>query len=343
MTSPYSSLPPEAFWRSAVADCAPLDPGALYRPRFSLTRETRVATAGSCFAQHVGRALRAAGCRVIDTEALPAAIPQAVAERFGYGLFSARYGNIYTVRQLVQLTEEALGKAAPADPVWERDGAFFDAQRPSVEPEGLPDADLVMAHRAAHLACVQRAFKRAEVFVFTLGLTETWRHTPSGTVYPTAPGTLAGRFDPAVHSLHIQDVIEVIEDFTRFRALMKAMNPGVRFLLTVSPVPLTATASGQHVEVANAASKATLRAACAALTARHSDIDYFPSYEVITSAKSRGAYFAPNLRSVSPQGVAAAMGLFLAAHGLTAAPIRRAATDARDAACEDALLEAFGQ
>ena len=163
-------------------------------------------------------------------------------------------------------------------------------------------------------------FREADVFVFTFGLTEAWIHRASGTVYPTAPGTIAGDFDPATFAFHNFDALEVLADFEAFRAALQAINPGVRFLVTVSPVPLTATATGEHVEVATCYSKAVLRAACGMLVARHPDIDYFPSFEIITSQNARGAYYEPNGRSVSSAGVETAMGFFLRAHG---SPTRR--------------------
>lgn len=43
----------------------------MFRPRFGIDADTRVATSGSCFPQHVGRALRAAGVNVIDAEPVP--------------------------------------------------------------------------------------------------------------------------------------------------------------------------------------------------------------------------------------------------------------------------------
>lgn len=356
MASPYEGLPPRAYWRSGVAERAPLDPGELYAPRFPITRKTRVMTAGSCFAQHVGRALCGAGFKVIDAEPVPEAMPEAVAQRFGYRLFSARYANIYTARQLLQLLREVEDGAAPAEPVWERDGRYFDSQRPSVEPEGLDSAELVLSHRAGHLAAVRSAVRSADLFVFTFGLTEAWLHRESGTIFPTAPGTIAGRFDPERYVFHNFDALEVLADFEAFRERMKAINPEIRFLVTVSPVPLTATASGQHVEVATAYSKAVLRAVCGMLVARHADVDYFPSYEVITSQSARGIYYQANQRSVTPTGVAAAMRLFLGAHGVGEKPskerdalreARRAKrakrAEAADEVCEEALLEAFAQ
>ena len=350
--SPYAGLHPRAYWRTGVTERAEGDLGELYQPRFPVTREMRIMTAGSCFAQHVGRALRRAKFKVIDAEPVDRHIPDAVAERFGYRQYSARYGNLYTSRQLRQLLAESLGRLSPALPVWRRGERFFDAQRPGVEPEGHASEELVLAHRAAHLACVREAVRQADLFVFTFGLTEAWVHAETGTVYPTAPGTIAGAFDPEVFAFQNFTVTDVLADFEAARRRLKRINPEMRFLVTVSPVPLTATATGWHVEVATCYSKAVLRAACGMLVDRHDDVDYFPSFEIITSQSAGGRFYEDNLRSVTAEGVATAMGTFLGAHGVDAeapppAPEgrrrRRASTSAEDVACEEALLEAFSR
>lgn len=333
--SPYTGLARRAYWRTGVAGRDQFDPGALFQPRFPVNRDMRVVTAGSCFAQHVGRTLREAGFNVLDAEPLPR-VSDAVAHRFGYRLYSARYGNIYTARQLAQLFEEAEGRFSPADPVWQRADRFHDAQRPNVEPEGLDSPEQVLEHRRAHLASVSEVFRQADLFVFTFGLTEAWVDRATGTVYPTAPGTIAGSYDPEVHAFKNYDVFEILADFERFREQLRAVNPGVRFLVTVSPVPLAATASGGHVEVATAYSKAVLRAVCGMLTARHEDIDYFPSYETITSQNARGAYYEQDGRSVSKLGVHTAMGLFMRAHGVELAPLAAEAGKASPATGDQA-------
>jgi len=278
MTSPYKNIGAESFWRSAVAERSALDPGNLYTPKFPVTRDMRIVTAGSCFAQHVGRALTVAGFNVQDAEPFPTTVGDAFAHRFGYGLYSARYGNIYTTRQLLQLINEMRGSFQPDEPVWERDGRFFDAMRPSVEPGGLDSPETVMAHRALHIANVRRAFRKCDLLVFTFGLTEAWVHNDSGTVYPTAPGTIAGTFDPQVYGFQNFGFEEILADFESVMKILRKRSPGIRFLVTTSPVPLTATATGRHVEVANCNSKSTLRAVCGALYDRHPDVDYFPSY-----------------------------------------------------------------
>jgi hypothetical protein len=130
----------------------------------------------------------------------------------------------------------------------------------------------------------------------------------------------------------------------------------MKFLVTVSPVPLTATATGAHVEVATAYSKAVLRAVAGQVSDQAQNVDYFPSYEIITSPNNRGVYFEANKRSVSNLGVETAMSLFLKAHCAGAsAPTPTAGKDTskrRDVAqddneasadliCEDELLDAF--
>lgn len=353
--SPYSDLESRAFWRSAVTEREPLDPGDVYRAKFPITRDMRIATAGSCFAQHVGRALKTSGFNVIDTEPMPLKVDLPLAQRYGYELYSARYGNIYTTRQLVQLVNEARGKFAPAHPVWERNGRYFDALRPNVEPDGLDSPEMVMAHREKHLNNVRKAFFRCDLMVFTFGLTEAWIDRESDTVYPTAPGTIAGSFDPETFAFKNFSYEEIKRDFEVFAAIMRSRNTNMKFLITTSPVPLTATASGQHVEVATCYSKSVLRAVCGALAADNDDIDYFPSYEIITSSNTRGVYYEANKRSVSRLGVQTAMKTFLAAHGVedspAPAPARKSggsrpagpAKARADDVCEEALLEAFSR
>lgn len=357
MTSPYRDLPERAFWSSGVAGRAPLDPGDLYRPGHIIPRRARFVTAGSCFAQHIGRALRGTGLEVLDVEPLPDGIPQQAAAQFGYRLYSARYGNIYTVRHMLQLLREAFGNWTPEHPVWEKDGRFYDAMRPSVEPMGLPSAETVLAHRTEHLRAVKSLFSNLDVFVFTLGLTEAWVDRKSGTVYPTCPGTIAGTFAPDIYAFHNFKFTEIRDDFLKLRGLIKKRNPKARFVLTVSPVPLTATVSGAHVEVATCYSKSVLRAVAGGLSDRLTDVDYFPSFEVITSQAARGAYYEPNQRSVSMAGVNTAMALFMKAHDLQYSPRRARALREKKAVrqtivtgskteeeiCEDALLQVFAK
>jgi hypothetical protein len=352
--SPYERLPPRAFWRSGVAEQSLTGIADLYRKKFAITPAAKIAAAGSCFAQHISRHLRLHGYSVMDVEPPPPGLTSEMARRFGYTLYSARYGNIYVVRHLLQLLQEAYGHFEPGDWIWERQGRYFDALRPAVEPNGLDSPEEVKLHRKQHLARVRRLFDTAEVFVFTFGLTETWIHAPSGTVYPTAPGTVAGAFDSNLHLFKNFIFDEIYSDFMRVRQLLQSLRPDMRFILTVSPVPLTATASDQHVLSATLYSKSVLRAVAGQLEKEYADIDYFPSYELIASHFSRGRFFEANLRSVNEAGIQTAMDIFLREHGVESAalpgkdqnasdPLVMDADEEDDVVCEQRLLESFAR
>jgi hypothetical protein len=192
------------------------------------------------------------------------------------------------------------------------------------------------------------------LFVFTLGLTEAWEATADGTIYPTAPGTVAGTFDPKKYRFHNFRYREIEADLEQFWQKLRSVNPTVRMLLTVSPVPLTATASNDHVLVATTQSKSTLRAIAGDFAAAYEDINYFPSYELIATHPVRGMFFNPDLRNVNDAGVDYVMTHFFRgtpkpgakpAEPVVAAPPANGAKptgeDDLDLICEEGLLEQF--
>jgi hypothetical protein len=301
--NPYKTQPQKAFWRPAVAEPHYADLKDLWVP-FDLKRADRVATAGSCFAQHIGNNLAKRGANYMDMEPTPPMFNDtAEARQWGFGVFSCRYGNIYTTRQLVQLFDEAFEKRAPVEQVWEKDGRFFDALRPSVDPVGQDSVESVLALRKKHLAAVRRMFETLDLFVFTMGLTEGWESIEDGTMFPMAPGTIAGSYDPAKYQFRNLRHSEILQDMKDFRDRLLSINPSSRTLLTVSPVPLTATATDDHVLPATVYSKSVLRGVAGEMSEDFEDFTYFPSYEIISSHPSGGMFFNPDQRTVNTFGV----------------------------------------
>ena len=349
--SPYAELPPRSFWKTGVAHSKPGNIRDLYRRKFEISPTDRIATAGSCFAQHITGKLRASGYAVMDMEPAPPWLPEQVTLAHGYGQFSARYGNIYTTRQLLQLAREAYGEFTPSQTVWERKGRYHDAQRPSVDPRGVDTADEVLALRLEHLTQVRRMFSAMDVFIFTLGLTEAWTNANGDTVYPTAPGTVAGTYVEQDYAFHNFTAAQVKSDLQAFLDLVSAHNPDFRVILTVSPVPLTATASDQHILAASIHSKSILRAVAGEMAQGSDNIDYFPSYELIASHVSRGALHEENLRNVNADGVASAMQMFFSQHPVFDKHGARAFGEAKlvpedeesEVRCDEELLEAFAK
>jgi len=341
----YSNLDPSAFWRHGVADCSPFALENIYKKKWVIRPDWKIGTAGSCFAQHIARYMRQNGYNVLDVEPAPKGLVPDKHNAFGYGMYSARYGNIYTVRQLLDLLQEAFVDE-PIDPViWEKEGRFYDAIRPNVMPGGYESPEAVRADRAHHLERVRKLFLSVDMFVFTLGLTESWVHKETGRVVPVAPGVIAGQDRIDDYAFENFGFGTLIGDFRKvMRLLREVRGRGLYYLLTVSPVPLTATASGKHVLPATVQSKSTLRAVAGELSDTLYGVDYFPSFEIVTNPAARGTFFAANLRSVTPQGVDMVMKNFFAEHpAKTAAPPTSATgtATAQEVQCEEVLLEAF--
>lgn len=364
MTHPYSDLPELAFWAPSVASRHMLDIEGLWSSPFPITPATKIVTYGSCFAQHFSRALIARGYRWLNAEPAPAALGEHVAKRFNYGTFSSRTGNIYTASLLRQWTEWAVGAAEPPEVYWEKDGRIFDPFRPSIEPNGFGSVAEMLKSRQTTIAAFGVSLRTCNLFVFTLGLTESWWDAELGCEYAVCPGTQAGRFDPSRHLFRNQSPDFVEENLTKAIELMRAARSGkMPVLLTVSPVPLAATATGKHVLVATIESKSILRAAAGQVAATLTDVSYFPSYEIISSPPFRGTFFEPNLRSVNRHGVDHVMRTFFSGVSSTDpvasvqkvaetvdAAVASTASTARsdpkkapdDVECDEELLAAFG-
>jgi hypothetical protein len=307
--NPYANAPSYRRWRQAVVQTPAADVDPVINLPFTIAPTDRIVSAGSCFAQHIARHLSQNGFNYLITETAHPILSADVAESFGYGLYSARYGNIYTARQLLQLFRRVYGRYCPRDDVWEDNGRYYDPYRPAIQPGGFATLQEFELDRRQHFAAVRAAFETMDVFVFTLGLTECWVSVEDGAVYPMCPGTIAGRFDPAHHAFVNLSVAEVAADMRAFIEEVRAINPNLKVVVTVSPVPLAATAEDRHVLVSTMYSKSVLRVAAEQIC-ELPDAAYFPSYEIVTGPFARGRYFGDDLRAVTEDGVNHVMRLF---------------------------------
>jgi hypothetical protein len=143
-----------------------------------------------------------------------------------------------------------------------------------------------------------------------LGLTEAWLSTTDGAVYPIAPGVAGGSFDPQRYVFHNFSYSEVVADLSLFIDKLLLINPTIKIILTVSPVPLIATYENRHVLVSTIHSKSVLCAAAHEIENRYKNVIYFPAYDIITSPLVQGNYFNNDLRTVNSVGVGHVMRLF---------------------------------
>jgi hypothetical protein len=308
---PYQNAPDRSFWSRSVS--SGFDVRQLADHDGPLIRLGEpVASAGSCFASNLVPFLERAGFEYLRTERRHPAFSLIRPENLGYDNFSAAYGNIYTPRQLLQLLRRCLGSFRPAEDRWHTDAGVIDPFRPGLRYHALTDREFDLLG-AQHLRAVRRVFEEAKVFIFTLGLTEAWVSQLDGAVFPACPGTIAGTFDEARHAFVNFSVDDVTSDLDAFVTELCALNPGVRVILTVSPVPLVATATAKHVLLSSTYSKAVLRASAEEVVRRHAFVSYFPAFEIVTGPQAPDAYLEADRRNVTQEAIATVMTAFLAA------------------------------
>lgn len=331
--NPYASLPDSAFWSKSVSSgdwLKSLDSVPPY-----LLQGDHVMSMGSCFAANLVPYLEAANIHYVRTEKFPAFV-RAHDSRFNYDIFSAAYGNIYTARAMLQLVQRVNGRFVRSLGPWKSERGCIDPLRP-----GLPfPAETISEYRAlieSHLNCTRRAIQQSSVFVLTLGLIEAWRDRGSGAILPAAPGTIAGEFSASEHELVVFTVDEVIEDLVGLRKEILEIKPSIRFLVTVSPIPLVATATSENVVIANSHSKSVLRTAAARLVQDFADCRYVPSYEILIGAQVRRSFFESDCRTVEVEGISRVMGHFLRGLDEPKQPNNPEVKTLADRECEEVL------
>jgi tetratricopeptide (TPR) repeat protein len=135
-------------------------------------------------------------------------------------------------------------------------------------------------------AMVHDAFAQlpeCRVVIITLGLAEAWFDHETSLYLNTTPPQPAINRSPDRFSLDVLDYDDIYASLERIYAMLQARgHPDFKVLITVSPVPFKATFTGQDAITANTYSKAVQRAACQAFVTRHDNVDYFPSFEIVT-------------------------------------------------------------
>ncbi len=152
-------------------------------------------------------------------------------------------------------------------------GKFADMHIvPSIRAENW---DWVLARRRA-ITEAYRTVRDCRVVIMTLGLIEVWFDTKSSYYLNAPPRPSVVKREPERFRLHVLSYEEVYHYLEGALRLIKAHgHKDVAVLLTISPVPLTATHREQDVMVANTYSKSVLRAAAEAAAARSDFVTYF--------------------------------------------------------------------
>ncbi len=350
--NPYETLDYKAFWKLAIAEKDMFEITDIWNPKFDISLKDKVVTYGACFTQYFADALRNKNYNWFSTELAPVGLSKKNKHRFNYDIFSSRTGNIYTTSMLKQWVEWALEIKEVPNEVWEVNDRYYDPFRPSIEPNGFFSEEEVLLSRAEAIKAFKSSFQKSNIFMFTLGLTESWHNIEYDYdydyEYPICPGTAAGVFDENKHIFKNQDFAVCNSNLIEAIKLMKSVNKKLKFIITISPVPITATNSGNHILIANMETKSILRAVSTKVSRRFNFVDYFPAYELVNSPNYKGVFFARNQRSITDFGVNFVMDVFFDSldnkfGNRNNKQVFKIKSNDCQIVCEEEILNAFGK
>ncbi len=260
---------PGSYDNPPAADAYPRPPQTGLR----LTRQTPIASLGSCFAREIKNILLREGFSYIAREL------EHPAAKHG----SAAWERVYNTFCLRQIFEYTFGDWQPDLRWWTSPVSrkIQDPYRRIILYDSLSEAE---ADFARHRRYSRQVLEEAQVLILTLGLTEIWEDQVDGAVIclPSGPYVNEGG-DLGRYRFRVSRYEENLHNLERLQQLLAAHNPGCRLLLTVSPVHLWATFRPDvDVISASCSSKATLRAVVDEFSARHDNVFYFPAFEMAT-------------------------------------------------------------
>jgi hypothetical protein len=241
--------------------------------RFAIDSQSSIFTIGSCFAREIEEKLvnydlPTRGFSVPESE-WPFR-PNGLLNEYNPGTMHQRVvysvsGSDYPIETLVKSGSGYVDLALPG-------GAAVSYER-AIE-------------RRDEIKKIYSRLKDCSVVIITLGLIEAWVDQEYEVFLNRMPPFDVLRRSGSRYAMRVLDVFDAFPLLEK--AVIALSKTGTKILLTVSPVPLQTTFSGQDAVVANSFSKSVLRVCAQRLFEKYINVDYFPSYEIALSAGLSG-------------------------------------------------------
>lgn len=299
--------PHDAATRLSSGDMVEVD----INPKFTLPEGAKYYCIGSCFARHVEDALMKAGQEVLSTQLT---LPDFIDSNAIYPPSLLTKFNAFSMNRMLDLahpeSREDIDFLVELSP-----GQFWNPHLHNLQTYSQDEARAVHERVCDNVSLI----KQADCVILTLGLTEYWFDKETGTPLNTTPidwrhARKTGRF--AFRNASFD------ESLAEMRALIDKIyslgSADCRVLVTVSPVPLQRTFENRDILISNTYSKAVLRAVCDELNRQDPNVDYFPSFEIVTNSPTELAWHHDR-RHVREDFVERVMGVFLSNYVETAA------------------------
>ncbi len=135
--------------------------------------------------------------------------------------------------------------------------------------------------------------KEAKVLIITYGTAWAYERLDNGELVANCHKVSSKNFNKI-----LQTPAQIEESFHRLYPELKSLNESTKIILTVSPV--------RHIKETlefNQVSKSVLRLACHSIQDRHSDVTYFPAYEIMMDDLRDYRFYEPDMIHPSPEAI----------------------------------------
>lgn len=267
------------------------------QPGFSIPRAASIFTIGSCFARHIEFALAEQG---LSVPTLGFRVPQEELWA-GTGLRTGLL-NKYTPFSMLNEIDFILDSSDGSQFLIETgEDQWWDGQLHTTESVTFARG---IKRRQKIRELYDSAIRQSAIVIITLGLIEAWWDEDKQLyLNETVPRALVQRH-PGRFFFEVLSVEQTLLAVRQLIEGLRRVNPTHHVLLTVSPVPFVRSFDGKDAIVANGYSKAALRVAAEVAAREYSWVDYYPSYESVTSS-DRSAAWDDDLVHVRPDMVKA--------------------------------------
>jgi hypothetical protein len=272
---------PESYWKNSADRIKTGIFIPIHKPKFTISNTDKIFTIGSCFARRIEIAFEKNSITCTNLKYFK----EKAKDLYNKNL-SVNYLNKYSTHSILNEFKWAVNRESlPYDIIFElNNGKNFDLQAsPHLGKESLDFLNFQQnyeRHKVLITDSISKAIE-SDVIIITLGLVECWFDN-SAKIY-----TNAGLLQEMIYennnrfSFHVSNFNENLQNLEElYEIIHKNCKKNVKIIITTSPVPMAATFSGRDTSIANSYSKSVLRAVAEEWSNLHSNIDYFPSYEI---------------------------------------------------------------
>lgn len=180
------------------------------------------------------------------------------------------FGTVFNPASIAKLLCYSLEQQVPAPNTYlSREGIYYNELLHS--DFSAPDQAQLAQQIQAVLTEVHQWLHQSSWLLVTFGTAFTYRRKSTGNIVTNCHQLPAPLFERSLLTVE-----EIVTDFTALWKQLRAVNPNLRIVITVSPV--------RHLKdnlAMNSVSKSVLRLACHTLQEQLEGVDYFPAYEAL--------------------------------------------------------------